>query len=40
MKFISNGRFTPTLIIPIIVCMGLFVIQIFLNKKQPKENQS
>jgi MFS family permease len=40
MKHISNGRFTPTLIIPIIVCIGLFVIQIFLDRKQLKENPS
>jgi MFS family permease len=40
MRYISKGRFTPTIIIPITVCMGLFVIQVFLNRKQPKENPS
>jgi hypothetical protein len=39
-KFIGKGRYTPTIIIPVIICAATFFVQLLLNVKQPKENQS
>jgi MFS family permease len=40
LKSIGNGRYTPTIIVPVIVCATIFSVQFFLNRKQPKENLS
>jgi MFS family permease len=39
-EFIGNGLFTPTIIIPVIVCAVIFCFQLLLNTKLPKENPS
>ncbi|MDR2053115.1 MAG: MFS transporter [Treponema sp.] len=36
-KFIGKGRYTPTIIIPVIICAAIFFVQLVLNKKQAKE---
>jgi MFS family permease len=39
-KFIGKGRYTPTIIVPVIISVAIFFVQLFLNSKQPKENPS
>jgi MFS family permease len=40
MKFIGNGRYTPTIIVPVIIGIAIFFAQLLLNMKQPPKNQS
>jgi MFS family permease len=39
MKLIGNGRYTPTIVVPVIICTAIFFVQLFLNKKQQKISQ-
>jgi hypothetical protein len=36
MKFIGKGRYTPTLVVPVILCVMIFFVQLLLNIKQQK----
>jgi MFS family permease len=36
MKLIGNGRYTPTIIVPMTICIAIFFVQLFLNEKQQK----
>jgi MFS family permease len=40
MKYIGNGRYTPTIIIPAIICAAVFLVQLLLNSKQSKMSPS